>query len=266
MDDQVVVRKRRLRKLARRATRDHVDVVVVVGGDGAMLQAATELQGTDTKLGVIPTGTGNLLAGALKIPEDLDHAIRTLLTGRGRRIDVGSITIGDKERAFTVACGIGYDAKVMGATDPGQKLHWGKLAYLANAIGQAGVLHPVPHVITIDGTRHAMDATEVIVANFGQMLPVVQPRRRIRGDDGQLDVIVLRASGPIPALLAGWEALLQQDLGESSSGRVFRARAREVRIETDPARLVETDGSVVGRTPVSISVRPLALTVVVPRR
>lgn len=121
-------------------------------------------------------------------------------------------------------------------------------------------------MITIDGTRHAMDATEVIVANFGQMLPVVQPRRRIRGDDGQLDVIVLRASGPIPALLAGWEALLQQDLGESSSGRVFRARAREVRIETDPARLVETDGSVVGRTPVSISVRPLALTVVVPRR
>ena len=165
-----------------------------------------------------------------------------------------------------MACGIGYDAKVMGATDPEQKLHWGKLAYLANAIGQAGALHPVPHVITIDGTRHAMDASEVIVANFGQMLPIVQPRRKIRGDDGQLDVIVLRAAGPIPALLAGWEALLQQDLGESSSGRVFRARAREVRIETDPSRLVETDGSVIGRTPVSISVRPLALTVLVPRR
>jgi diacylglycerol kinase (ATP) len=263
---RVVSRKRQLRRHARRAVDGGLDVVVAVGGDGAVQQVATALEGSSTALGILPTGTGNLLAGNLHVPVDRDEALDTILNGRLRRIDAGRIKLGAKRRLFTVACGIGYDAEVMGATDASQKLRWGKAAYLANALGQTGSLRCVPHVITIDGVRHAMDATQVVVANFGQMLPVIEPRRRIRGDDGRLDVIVIRASGPIPALLAGWEALLQKDLGESASGRVFRARARKVRVETDPARIVETDGSVVGRTPVTASIRPLALTVIVPRR
>ena len=75
-----------------------------------------------------------------------------------------------------------------------------------------------------------MEAAQVFIANFGKMLPMVQPRRRIRGDDGLLDVIVVRAAGPIPALLAGWEAMLQKELGESPGGHVFRAQAREIRV------------------------------------
>ena len=54
---------------------------------------------------------------------------------------------------LTVACGIGYDAEVMDKTTPPQKLRWGKLAYLANAVGQADELRAVKHVLTIDGTR-----------------------------------------------------------------------------------------------------------------
>jgi diacylglycerol kinase family enzyme len=52
-----------------------------------------------------------------------------------------------------------------------------------------------------------------------------------------------------------------KDLRESSGGPIFRAQAREVRIETEPSRLVETDGSVVGRTPLVATIRPGALTV-----
>ena len=97
-----------------------------------------------------------------------------------------------------------------------------------------------------------MDAAQVFIANFGKMLPVAQPRRKIRGDDGLLDVIVIRAAGPMPALLAGWEALLQKDLGESAGGHVFRAQARKIQVRSDPARLVETDGSVAGKTPIQV--------------
>jgi diacylglycerol kinase family enzyme len=110
-----------------------------------------------------------------------------------------------------------------------------------------------------------MEAAQVFIANFGKMLPIVQPRRKIRPDDGYLDVIVVRASGPLPGLMASWEAILQQDLGSTSSGRVFRARAREIRIETKPVRLVEADGSSVGRTPLVATVLPKALRVIVPR-
>jgi diacylglycerol kinase family enzyme len=89
-------------------------------------------------------------------------------------------------------------------------------------------------------------------------------RRKIRADDGLLDVVIVRASGPLPALLAGWEALRQRDLGETASGNVFRAQAREVRVESNPDRLVEIDGSVVGKTPVTATIRPAALTVIEP--
>ena len=263
VDSGVVKRKRDLRQRARHAVRAGYDVVVAVGGDGAVIEVATALAESAAALGIIPTGTGNLLAGNLKIPRNHAAAARLVLTGQRRQIDLGQVTIDGVDRNFAVACGVGFDAKVMDATSTGQKLRWGKFAYLANALGQTGGIHNAPHVLTIDGVRRSMEAAQVFVANFGRMLPVVQPRRRIRGDDGLLDVIVVRASGPIPGLLAGWEALTQADLGESAGGHVFRAQGREIRIESDPPRLVETDGSVVGRTPIAIAVRPLALTVIV---
>ena len=104
------------------------------------------------------------------------------------------------------------------------------------------------------------EASQVFVANQGRMLPIVAPRRRIRPDDGKLDVILVRASGAIPALIAGWDAVVQEDLGETDGGRVFRTQARKVEIETEPDRLVEVDGSVIGETPVSIKVDAKALT------
>lgn len=265
VDSRIVTQKRDLSRRTARAVKARYDVVVAVGGDGAVLQVATALAETEVALGIIPTGTGNLLAGNLRIPGDRKAAVRVLLTGRRRRIDLGRVTVDGVDHDFAVACGVGFDAKVMDATGTGQKLRWGKLAYLANAFGQTKSIHNAPHAITLDGVRSETEAAQVFVANFGRMLPVVAPRRQIRGDDGLLDVIVVRASGPIPGLLAGWEALMQKDLGESSGGHVFRAQAREVRIETDPPRLVETDGSVVGRTPLVASIRPAALIVMVPR-
>ena len=265
VDDRVVTRKRTLRKRAGKAAKRGIGVVVAVGGDGAVLQVATAIAGSKTALGIIPLGTGNLLAGNLKVPKKPAKAVRTILGRRVRRIDVGRIEVDGTRRCFTVACGIGYDAEVMDATTPPQKLRWGKLAYLANAIGQADELHPVKHVLTIDGTRLETEASQVFVANQGRMLPIVAPRRTIRPDDGKLDVILIRASGAIPALIAGWDAVVQEDLGETQDGRVFRTQARKIEIETEPNRLVEVDGSVIGETPVSIKVDAKALRVLVPR-
>ena len=264
VDSQVVTRKRDLRRHTAAAVEAQYDVVVAVGGDGAVLQVATALAETKVALGIIPTGTGNLLAGNLKIPNSPAAAVRVLLTGRRRRIDVGRVTIDGEDHDFTVACGVGFDAEVLDATRTAQKLRWGRLAYLANAIAQTGGIRNVTHTITLDGVQSTMEAAQVFIANFGRMLPMVAPRRRVQPDDGLLDVIVIRASGPVPGLLAGWEALLQTELGESSGGRVFRAQAREVRIETEPSRLVETDGSVVGKTPLVASILPGALIVMVP--
>jgi YegS/Rv2252/BmrU family lipid kinase len=260
----VVDRKSELRRRTRGAVKGRVDVVVAVGGDGAVSQVVQKLAGTKVVLGVVPMGTGNLLAGNLGIPKRRDQAIDLLLTDGRRRIDLGQVTVGRKRKVFAVACGIGFDAVVMKSTGKRGKQRWGKLAYVASAIKNHGHVGNVAHQITIDGAHSTMEATQVFIANFGSMGLPIEPRLGINPDDGVLDVIVVSASGPLPGLLAGWEALLQRRLGKSSGGRVFRARAREVKIETEPSRLVEIDGTVVGATPVKASIRPAALTVIVP--
>jgi diacylglycerol kinase family enzyme len=201
----------------------------------------------------------------LGIPKDAKEATDVILSGRVRRVDMGRVETEGKTVDFAVAAGVGFDAEVIDETDAKQKLQWGKIAYLANVFGQVGEIKNVEHAITLDGSTEVMEATQVFIANFGKMLPIVQPRRKIRPDDGYLDVIVVRASGPLPGLMASWEALRQDDLGSTSSGRVFRARARKIRIETKPVRLVEADGSSVGRTPLVATVLPKALRVIVPR-
>ena len=265
VEAEIVSRKREVRRSTSRAMKAGCDVVVAVGGDGTVLQVATSLAGTQVALAIVPTGTGNLLAGNLGIPHPAADAVRVAVAGRRRRIDLGRVEIDGKKRDFTVACGIGFDADVMERTDSDQKGRWGKFAYLANAILETGNIHNVPHEITLDGVSSTTEAAQVLIANFGRVPPGLKTRG-VRPDDGLLDLFVVRASGPLPALLAGWEALRQTELGESVGGRVFRAQARKVRIETKPARRVEIDGSVVGRTPVTVSIRPAALTVMVPRR
>jgi diacylglycerol kinase (ATP) len=264
VDSEVVVRKRELRKSTAKAVKSGLDVVVAVGGDGAVLQVVNALAETDVALGIIPKGTGNLLAGNLGIPHKLERAVDVIVTGHRRRIDLGRVTIDGKERDFAVACGVGFDARVMQATGTAEKGRWGKLAYLANAVREGRHVANVSHDITIDGVKTTTDAAQVFIANFGRVGGPMQPRRKVRADDGLLDVIIVRASGPIPALLAGWEALRQKDLGESGPGHVLRAQAREVRVETKPSRLVEIDGSVVGKTPLVATIRPAALTVIEP--
>jgi YegS/Rv2252/BmrU family lipid kinase len=260
----VVKRKRDLTVSVKAAVKRGHETFVVVGGDGAILRVAGALADRQAALGVVPTGTGNLLAGNLGIPRDVRDAVAIILAGHRRSIDLGRAKIGRQVFAFSVACGIGFDAEVMDRTDPGQKRRWGKLAYLANAISQTAGIANVDHDITIDGERTTTQAAQVLIANFGTLSLGVRPRRAVRPDDGLLDVIVVRASGPLGGLLAGWEALRQKDLGETPQGHVYRTQARQVRVKTKPRRLVEVDGSVVGRTPVSVNVLPAALTVIVP--
>ncbi len=263
-DTKVVKRKRKVRRATRKAVRDGCDLVVAVGGDGLVQQVATALEGTKVGLGIVPTGTGNLLAGNLEIPEDQAQAVGIALGGRRRRIDVGRLCIDGKRRAFTVACGVGFDANVMERTDSEQKGRWGKLAYVANAVLEAGNIHDVHHDITIDGVRRKTDAAQVLIANCGRIGPGLTAEE-VQPDDGRLDVFIIQADGPLPALMAGWAALRGMDLGSTDGSRVYHARARSVRIATTPRRRVETDGGSLGRTPITVSIRPRALTVMVPR-
>jgi YegS/Rv2252/BmrU family lipid kinase len=253
-----------LRRSVRRAVRDGIEVVVAVGGDGAIHEVTAALIGTQTALGIIPAGTGNLLAGNLGIPGDRARAAQVIISGQRRRIDIGRALVGGQTFEVLVAAGIGFDAAVMAATTDGFKRRWGKLAYFASALAVSPQIHNVSCEITLDGVPMKMAAAQVFIANFGAMAPGLAPRRPIYPDDGLLEVLAIQASGPIAGLAGAAAAFRQRRLGYSADRRVWRGQAHTVVISTDQPCPVEIDGDLVGLTPIEVSILPRSLNVIVP--
>ncbi|MEK6543699.1 MAG: acylglycerol kinase family protein, partial [Elusimicrobiota bacterium] len=79
------------RVLAKEAVQQKAHVVVAVGGDGTINHIASELVGTETRLGIIPKGSGNGLANELGIPRNPAKACAALFASRPMSIDVGKM-------------------------------------------------------------------------------------------------------------------------------------------------------------------------------
>ena len=90
----------RLRTLPDHATVDKLrealpngyDAIIVCGGDGTIFDAVQAVAGTETPIGLIPFGTGNVVAQNLRISTDALQAANSILNARPRRIALGRIT------------------------------------------------------------------------------------------------------------------------------------------------------------------------------
>lgn len=255
------------RLLAEEGVRGGADVVAVFGGDGTTMQAAAALVGTDIPLGLIAGGTGNLLARNLRLPTDPVRAARVIMNGKPRPYDLGRLVSAAGEQYFAVACGAGYDARVMTATVSRDKRRWGMLAYVATTFRLLGKLRSAHHRITVDGKLYETKAAMLLVANCAEVIPpFIRMGPAIRPDDGLLDVVTLRADGLADGFRAAW-GLLRAGGGEPSpAGYVGWLRGREIRVETDPVEPVQLDGDAGGETPFTATVAPGAIRIVLPGR
>jgi diacylglycerol kinase (ATP) len=119
---------RAVRQWVREAVDAGEALVIAVGGDGTIEDVALPLMGSDTTLGIIPTGTMNNLARALGVPLDVDQACALLGAGIIRQIDAGCIRApnGDKPSYFLETAGLGL-AVAMPAGQNVKKGRWGRL-------------------------------------------------------------------------------------------------------------------------------------------
>jgi diacylglycerol kinase family enzyme len=217
------------------------DLLLAWGGDGMVRRCVNALGDSQIPLGILPAGTANLLANHLGIETDLQAALRTALRGERRKLDVGRF---EGER-FAVMAGAGLDAAMMKDSDE-LKDKIGRVAYVFG--GAANITtEPFEAKITIDGTLwYDGPASTILVGNIGELFGGIEVFEDARPDDGELDVGLLTAEGPL-------------------SPFVRITRARTLKVKLDRKVRYELDGG--DRKKVrsfKVKVEPEAITVCVP--
>jgi YegS/Rv2252/BmrU family lipid kinase len=243
---------------------DQFDVVLTLGGDGTAMEAAGALAWRDIPLGVLPGGTGNLLARALGVPMRIEKAVAALLGGTHKRIDLGVI----KGHRFAVAAGVGIDAAMVQETPAWLKRRLGVLAYtlMATRAALRAVLRRQFFLarIEIDGEVIERRAAAVLFANFGAILEDrIAFGPEIQFDDGVLDCCIFSPTNLRDAMRIMWR-VTRRDFRPDAS--ILYRKGTRFRIETDPVLPLQADGELLGTTPADIGVEPLAVQLLIPRR
>jgi YegS/Rv2252/BmrU family lipid kinase len=242
------------------------DVVMACGGDGTVRSVAQGLAGTGVAMGLLPTGTGNLLARTLGTPLDLPAAARVALTGDDRPVDVGWVRVDGSadERAFLVMAGAGFDATIMAATPERLKVRVGPLAYVISGFRAIRGRRMRVSLTLDDGPPLRRRTRTILVGNSGTLLGglVLMPAATI--DDGLLDVVSIA-----PKTVTGWVAVFVRVVTKRRRGhpRIEHWQASSIVIAADVPQPSQVDGDPIGDiTELRIRVQQGALVVRVPDR
>ena len=221
------------------------DLVLVCGGDGTVREVCAELAGTGIPIGIVPAGTGNLLARNLDIPLYLRAAVDIALTGQDRAIDMVRVSGDGLEDGthFMVMAGMGFDAAIMEGVNEDIKAKVGWIAYVLSAL-KSLMFPAVRAEISVDGgefTSHR--ARTIVVGNVGYLqagMPLL-PDAAI--DDGLLDVVLLH-----PRRFLSWFPLAFRVLAKRphTDELVNRMTGRTVVVRAGADTPRELDGDSIG--------------------
>lgn len=251
---------------ARQAVAEGAEVVIAAGGDGTVRAVAEGLRDSGIPLALLPSGTGNLLARNLKVPlNSMAASIRAAFAGKNRRIDLGVATMvgpggTQRQSVFAVAVGVGLDAQMIANSDEELKAKVGALAYVKSIVKGLRPGHRIHmrYRIDDDRTRHS-HAHTVMIGNCGQLQGNVALLPDAEIDDGLLDLVALRPSGPIGWVQIGWKVVVENAvMRHSEAGRRVLGRQRNthalayrqcerIEIELRDAEEIELDGDDFGR-------------------
>lgn len=252
----ITAHPRHATELARRALDEGCTLVVAIGGDGTMNEVAAALVDSPAVLGLVPCGSGNGLGRHLGIRRGSDHAFRTLLEGRVRRIDTGTAN----GQAFFNVMGVGFDADLSARFN--QLTRRGLRAYVTTTLQSLRAYRPRPYRIRAGDLTIEETAFLIAVANSDQYGNdcFIAPGARV--DDGQLDLTLIR-----PVRLRDALPLVVRLFTRSvdRSPRAGCQRATSFTIDCREPGYFHTDGEV-HETPgtLHVSIKPASLAVRVP--
>lgn len=248
-------------ELAKNAVKKNPDTIIAAGGDGTVIEVISGMINSDIKLGIIPFGTGNMLASNLGIPANLSKAIEIIFDNNTQKIDIGRIN----NRYFAFMAGCGFDAKIIDETSRERKRKYGLMAYIMEGFKQAFSPKHISFKIKLDDKKIIRTkALTVLIANSGNIIGkffCIAPHASFI--DGQFDVVVISPKNVYDYIPILWKIITRQNPKEP--GKIHYYKARKIEISSKPALLVQADGDIIGRTPVSIQAMPASVEIITPK-
>jgi YegS/Rv2252/BmrU family lipid kinase len=242
-----------------RALAPKYDAVFTLGGDGTAMEVVGALAPDGPPVGILPGGTGNLLARALNISLNVRKAVRQLLGGDITRIDLGCLADG---RRFAIGVGVGIDAAMIAETPAHWKRRIGVASYVV--VAARAVLRQERFTVRVvaDGVTLERQASAVLVVNFGALLNnLITLGEGITHDDGVLNVCIFDPPR-FPDAVRVMRKLLLRDFRPDPA--ISYLAGKNIRVETIPPRIAQADGDLIGQTPFSVVTEPSAGCIIVP--
>lgn len=244
----------------RDAVRRGFKLFLATGGDGTLSSVASGLVDTQLPMVIIPTGTWNALARYLDIPLQFDQALDLVFQDHTiKTIDVMQV----KNEFYLLSVSAGLSSRFMLNVKREEKRRFGKLVELWKGFNRMMEFPSFRFDVRIDGKLTTFRASEIMVANVRTLaLKSLELDTDIHMDDGKLNVCRIYAQSLNDYLSLAISMLTGN---QQKSWNVFCMEAlQEVEIRSNRNLHVQGDGDLIGRLPVTVKIRPKAVSIVTP--
>jgi YegS/Rv2252/BmrU family lipid kinase len=232
-------------------------VVVAMGGDGIVGRVAGQVAALGGVMGVVPGGRGNDFCRSVGIPREPVAACAALSSAVETAIDLGYAD----GHAFIGIASIGFDSDCQELALR-TKLPLGQLTYLYSALATVAAWKPASFHCTVDGAPLELQGWSVAVANSGMYGGGMHLAPNASVTDGLLDVVTSSTTSRRSFLRALPKVFKGTHVEEPS---ISVRTATVVTLDADRPFRVFADGDPVATLPCTITVRPGALRVLLPR-
>lgn len=244
-------------RIAAESSRASYDRVVVCGGDGTLNLAVREFDLARGTLALIPTGSGDDFARVTGLPRKIRHACDVVIDGQVREVDVA---LANGLRYLGVA-GLGFDSEVADFANRNVRFLRGSAVYLYAIFRVLPKFTPRPVRIRTESGVRDEEIMFAAVGNTRQYGGGIRITPDAKIDDGLLDVCIVHRTTRIELLKTLPKAYTGAHV---RSPFVEMSRGREIHFESDTPMAVYADGEPLTKTPVSFSLAPERLRIVVP--
>lgn len=232
-------------------------IVVIMGGDGTINEVLNGLENRKVKLGIIPTGTANVLAKELKIPFDIMNACEIITQGNELRLDLGK----NDRVYFILVAGIGIDAMVVKDLSAARKGNISFFSYTVPIIKNL-LNYKYPRLsVEVDGELIEDNAGLVFVGNTRCYGGPIEVTSHAKANDGVFDICIVKIKNRLSILGLRCRALMKI-LPESKD--VLYTKGKVVSVTSDTQVPYQRDGDFAGYVPAMFEIVPNAVSVLVP--